>query len=98
MDPRQEELLTLVIESYIKNAEPIGSKFLVSFGDLDFSEATVRNELRELEQAGYLTHPHTSAGRIPTEKGYRHYVSQLNLEKSHISKNDSQTLLESFTE
>ena len=89
-------MLTLVIESYIKNAEPIGSKFLVSFGSLDFSEATVRNELRALEEDGFLTHPHTSAGRIPTEKGYRHYVSQLNLEKSNISKNDHKVLLDSF--
>ncbi len=98
MYSRQEELLTLVIESYIKNAEPIGSKFLVSFGGLDFSEATVRNELRALEESGYLTHPHTSAGRIPTEQGYRHYVNQINLEKSHISKNDSKILLDSFEE
>ncbi|MBI2037700.1 MAG: hypothetical protein HYT15_02080 [Candidatus Magasanikbacteria bacterium] len=98
MDNRKDKLLTLVIESYIKNAEPIGSKFLVSFGDLDFSEATVRNELRALEEEGYLTHPHTSAGRIPTEKGYRHYVNQLNLEKSSIPRNDYKTLADSFSE
>ncbi|OGH91373.1 MAG: hypothetical protein A2534_03795 [Candidatus Magasanikbacteria bacterium RIFOXYD2_FULL_39_9] len=98
MDNRKEKLLTMVIESYIKNAEPIGSKFLVSFGDLDFSEATVRNELRALEEEGFLTHPHTSAGRIPTEKGYRYYVDQLNLEKSHISKNDYKTLTDSLSE
>jgi heat-inducible transcriptional repressor len=95
MDSRQEQLLNLVIESYIKNAEPIGSKFLVFFGDLDYGEATVRNELRLLEEEGYLTHPHTSAGRIPTDKGYRHYISQLNLEKSRLSKNDSQILVDS---
>lgn len=95
MDSRQEELLTLVIESYIRNAEPVGSKFLVSFADLDCSEATVRNELRALEGAGYLTHPHTSAGRIPTEKGYRHYVDRLNFEKSSIPKHDYNVLLES---
>ena len=98
MDSRQEKLLNLLIETYIKNAEPVGSKFLVSFGDLEYGEATVRNELRELEEQGYLTHPHTSAGRIPTEKGYRHYVSQLNLEKSNIPKNDYKLLLDSLTE
>ncbi len=98
MDNRKEKLLTMVIESYIKNAEPIGSKFLVSFGGLDFSEATVRNELRALEEEGFLTHPHTSAGRIPTEKGYRYYVDQLNLEKSHISKNDYKALTDSLSE
>ncbi len=86
-------MATDVIESYIKNAEPVGSKFLVSIGDFDFGEATVRNELRELEEDGYLTHPHTSAGRIPTEKGYRYYVDQLNLEKSNIPKNDYQALV-----
>src|SRR3989339_911794 len=98
MDNRKEKLLTMVIESYIKNAEPIGSKFLVSEGGLDWSEATVRNELRALEEEGFLTHPHTSAGRIPTEKGYRYYVDQLNLEKSHISKNDYKTLTDSLSE
>ena len=98
MDNRKDKLLIMVIESYIKNAEPIGSKFLVSFGDLDFSEATVRNELRALEEEGFLTHPHTSAGRIPTEKGYRYYVDQLNLEKSHISKNDYKALTDSLSE
>jgi transcriptional regulator of heat shock response len=98
MDNRKEILLTLVIESYIKNAEPIGSKFLVSFGGLDFSEATVRNELRALEEEGFLMHPHTSAGRIPTEKGYRYYVDQLNLEKSSIPKNDYKTLVDSLSE
>lgn len=97
MDPRKQQLLTLVIESYIKNAEPVGSKFLVSIGDLDFGEATVRNELRTLEEDGYLTHPHTSAGRIPTEKGYRYYVDQLNLEKSNIPKNDFQTLVDAIS-
>jgi heat-inducible transcriptional repressor len=93
MDSRKHQLLTMVIEHYIKNAEPIGSKFLVSIGELDFGEATVRNELRELEEEGFLTHPHTSAGRIPTEKGYRYYVDQLNLENSNIPKNDFQSLV-----
>lgn len=98
MDSRKEKLLTMVIESYVKNAEPVGSKFLVSFGDLDFSEATVRNELRALEEEGYLTHPHTSAGRIPTEKGYRHYIQNLNLSKNNISKNDAKVLTQSLNQ
>lgn len=98
MDSRKHQLLTMVIEHYIKNAEPVGSKFLVSFGGLDFSEATVRNELRALEEEGYLMHPHTSAGRIPTERGYRYYVDQLNLEKNNIPKNDFKTLVDSLSE
>ncbi len=96
MDTRKEKILNLVIESYIANAEPIGSKFLVATEDLDLSEATVRNELRVLEEEGYLTHPHTSAGRIPTEKGYRYYIKNLNLAKSQISKNDGKILSSSL--
>jgi heat-inducible transcriptional repressor len=96
MDNRKEKILNLVIENYIANAEPVGSKFLVSAEGLDFSEATVRNELRALEAEGYLTHPHTSAGRIPTEKGYRYYIKNLNLAKSQISKNDGKVLTNSL--
>jgi len=88
MDARQEQLLKLVIEKHIETAEPIGSKFLVSDAELGWSEATVRNELRALEEEGYLSHPHTSAGRIPTAKGYRYFVDQLDLEKVKLSKKD----------
>lgn len=96
MNNRSEKILNLVIENYIANAEPVGSKFLVAHAGLDISEATVRNELRALEAEGYLSHPHTSAGRIPTEKGYRHYIKNLHLANSQISKNDSKTLSNSF--
>lgn len=98
MDKRKEELFNLVVENYIQHAEPVGSKFLVSEEKLDFSEATVRNELRTLEEEGYLTHPHTSAGRIPTEKGYRYYVDHLDLEKAKISKRDAGFLQNSLNE
>ena len=77
MDKRKELLLKLIVESYIKNAEPVGSNFLVLKSGLDISAPTVRNEMRELEEQGYLTHPHTSAGRIPTELGYQYYVENL---------------------
>lgn len=82
---RQEKILILVIENYIAAAEPVGSRFLVDEGDLEWSEATVRNELRALEEAGYLTHPHTSAGRVPTERGYRYYADRLALNKTRMS-------------
>lgn len=95
MNTRQEQLLTLVIEKYITTAQPIGSKFLVSEAGLDWSEATVRNELRELEEMGYLTHPHTSAGRIPTETGYKYYLSKIDWEKLKVGKKESEAL-ESF--
>lgn len=95
MNPRQEELLTLVIEKYIETAQPIGSKFLVSEAGLDWSEATVRNELRELEEQGFLTHPHTSAGRIPTEVGYKYYLEKTDWEKLKVGKKETDAL-ESF--
>jgi len=96
MEKRQETLLKLVIENYIDTAEPVGSRFLLSASGLDCGEATVRNELRALEEEGYLTHPHTSAGRIPTEKGYRFYLSQINFDKINVSKKD-EVFLQSIT-
>ncbi len=86
MDARPEKLLTLVIEHYVETAEPVGSRFLVDKGNLEWSEATVRNELRALEEAGYLTHPHTSAGRIPTQQGYHYYIERLNLTAAEATK------------
>ncbi|PIR03862.1 MAG: hypothetical protein COV59_04315 [Candidatus Magasanikbacteria bacterium CG11_big_fil_rev_8_21_14_0_20_39_34] len=79
MTERQEAILMFVIESYINTVEPIGSSFLSENSDFDVSGATIRNELRALEEMGYLTHPHTSAGRIPTELGYKYYVEHLDL-------------------
>jgi heat-inducible transcriptional repressor len=86
LEERQQKLLELVIEQYVATAEPVGSRFLVEVGGLDWSEATVRNELRTLEEAGYLTHPHTSAGRIPTIDGYRFYIDTISPEKLKVSK------------
>jgi heat-inducible transcriptional repressor len=77
MNERKEKILQLIVEQYIKHAEPVGSQFLVDEGSLEVSAPTVRNEMRELEEQGYLTHPHTSSGRIPTEKGYQYYVENL---------------------
>ncbi len=88
MEPRQEKLLKLVIENYIKTAEPIGSKFLSELGTLEVSGATIRNELSELEKAGYLTHPHTSAGRIPTELGYKYYVETILKEREESATSE----------
>ncbi|OGH88195.1 MAG: hypothetical protein A3J93_00435 [Candidatus Magasanikbacteria bacterium RIFOXYC2_FULL_42_28] len=89
MEKRLSELLNLVIKTHIKTAEPIGSRFLVEKCDLGRGEATVRNELRELEEQGYLRHPHTSAGRIPTEKGYRYYLKNLDLARAKLTKKDN---------
>lgn len=89
MEPRREELLQLVIEKHIATAEPVGSRFLVDEVGFDWSEATVRNELRALEEEGFLTHPHTSAGRIPTEKGYRYYLDKIDWSKTTQGKREA---------
>lgn len=74
---RQKFLLTLVIHEYIKTAQPIGSRHLVDRYKLEMSPATVRNEMGLLTERGYLRQPHTSAGRVPTEEGYRYFVGRL---------------------
>jgi len=77
LEPRSEAILRAVIEEYVLTAAPVGSQALVERRDLGVSSATVRNIMAELEAAGYLTHPHTSAGRVPTDAGYRLYVEAL---------------------
>ena len=77
LDPRSQQVLRAVIDEYVATAEPVGSQTLVERYNLGVSSATVRNVLAELEAAGYLTHPHTSAGRIPTDAGYRLYVESV---------------------
>ncbi len=77
LDDRKAEILRAVVEEYIETAVPVGSSRIVQAGDLQVSAATVRNELSVLEREGYLVQPHTSAGRVPTDKGYRFFVDQL---------------------
>jgi len=74
---RQETILALVVHEYIESAEPVGSRSLVERYSLGVSSATVRNEMVELTDAGLLRQPHTSAGRVPTEEGYRYFVRRL---------------------
>src|SRR5205085_11414135 len=74
---RQQEILRRVIEEYVATGQPVGSKALVERASLTVSASTVRNDLAELESLGLLTHPHTSAGRVPTERGYRFYADVL---------------------
>jgi len=77
LSERQQRILGLVVESYLDSGKPVGSKALASRSELDWSASTVRAELAELESGGYLTHPHTSAGRVPTDTGYRFYADAL---------------------
>lgn len=77
LSDRQRLILELVIREYVASATPVGSRTLSENYDLGISPATVRNEMAALEEQGYLTHPHTSAGRIPTDRGYRYFVERL---------------------
>ena len=77
LSQRQQELLRRVVEEYVSTGQPVGSKTLVERGSLAVSSSTVRNDLAELERRGLMMHPHTSAGRVPTEAGYRLYVDEL---------------------
>jgi len=77
MDDRRQKIFEIVVEEYIKRAEPISSNFINENYDFGVSPATIRAELALLEEDGYLAHPHTSSGRVPTEKGYRFFVDNL---------------------
>jgi heat-inducible transcriptional repressor len=77
LSERQRQILRGVVESYVSTGQPVGSRTLVEGTRLDVSSSTVRSELAELEARGLLTHPHTSAGRVPTERGYRYYADRL---------------------
>ncbi|WP_199624729.1 heat-inducible transcriptional repressor HrcA [Paenibacillus alkalitolerans] len=77
LSERQKLILTAIIDDYIRSAEPVGSRSISKRGDVGFSPATIRNEMSDLEELGYLEQPHTSAGRIPSHKGYRYYVDNL---------------------
>jgi transcriptional regulator of heat shock response len=76
MNDRQAQLLTAIIEEFIRSAEPVGSKNILASGTFDVCGATIRNEMRLLSDEGYIVQPHTSAGRVPTTKGYRLYVEK----------------------
>ena len=77
LDERKRLVLRAVIDSYIETAEPVGSRTIARKHDLGVSPATIRNEMADLEETGYLQQPHVSAGRIPSDKGYRFYVDAL---------------------
>jgi heat-inducible transcriptional repressor len=77
LSERQQTVLRLIIQEYVSSATPVSSKTISSDYNLGVSSATIRNEMAALEEMGYLTHPHTSAGRVPTEAGYRYFVQKL---------------------
>ncbi|HEY7280383.1 MAG TPA: heat-inducible transcriptional repressor HrcA [Actinomycetota bacterium] len=77
LGPRKQAVLRAVVEEYVRTGEPVGSETVSERGNLGVSSATIRNEMAALEELGYLSHPHTSAGRAPTDLGYRRYVDML---------------------
>ena len=77
LDERKIKILNAIIQTYLDTGEPVGSRTISRFTDLGLSSATIRNEMSDLEEMGYIFSPHTSAGRIPTDKGYRFYVDNL---------------------
>lgn len=77
LSKRKKQILRSIIEAHISLGEPVGSKYLMNNSDIQFSSATIRNEMAELEEMGYLEHLHTSSGRVPTKLGYRFYVDSL---------------------
>ncbi len=77
LDQRKVVILTTIIKNYLETGEPVGSRTISKYSGLNLSSATIRNEMSDLEEMGYIVQPHTSAGRIPSDKGYRFYVDQL---------------------
>ena len=81
LDARKVTILKAIIKTYLETGEPVGSRTISKFSDLKLSSATIRNEMSDLAEMGYIIPPHTSAGRIPSDKGYRFYVDQILSEK-----------------
>jgi heat-inducible transcriptional repressor len=92
---RQRLTLALIIHTYVETAQPVGSKALIERYKLDTSSATIRNDMVELTDAGYLRQPYTSAGRVPTEEGYRYFVRQL-MGQTELPMNTRRTITHQF--
>ncbi len=81
LDERKYKILQAIIQNYLETGEPVGSRTIAKYTDLNLSSATIRNEMADLEESGYILQPHASAGRIPSDKGYRLYVDHMMKEK-----------------
>ena len=94
LDERKTKILNAIIRNYLETGEPVGSRTLSKYTDLKLSSATIRNEMADLEDLGYIFQPHTSAGRIPSDKGYRFYVDLLMEKKEQEISEREDALLE----
>src|ERR1700724_3563332 len=97
LDKRKAYMLVTVVYEYIATAEPAGSNTLTQKYNLGVSSGTVRNEMAELEAGGYLVQPHTSAGRVPSDAGYRMYVDRL-MPPEQLTKDDTRRIRDQFRE
>src|ERR1051326_7113527 len=94
---RQKKILALVVHEYINKPEPVGSKYLAERFLTSISSATIRNDLAALEELGYVVAPHTSAGRVPTEAGYRYFVKRL-LDEGELSAEEQKSIANEFNQ
>lgn len=92
LDDRKIKILRAIVANYLETGEPVGSRTISKYTDLNLSSATIRNEMADLEEMGYIVQPHTSAGRIPTDAGYRFYVDRLMEEKEEVEEVKSSLL------
>lgn len=95
LNERRSTLLNLIIEDYVETALPVGSQYIVRRHRIPFSSATIRNEMARLEEEGYITQPHTSAGRVPSDKGYRYYVEAL-MSEEQLGRDERETIRHQF--
>ena len=94
LDDRKLTILKAVVRNYLETGEPVGSRTISKYTDLNLSSATIRNEMADLEERGYIVQPHTSAGRIPSDKGYRLYVDNMLEEKEKEVEEMKELLLQ----
>ena len=94
LDERKTKILQAIIKNYLETGEPVGSRTISKYTDLNLSSATIRNEMADLEELGFIIQPHTSAGRIPSDKGYRFYVDAMMLEHEKEVEQLKDVLLE----
>jgi heat-inducible transcriptional repressor len=92
---RRSRILRLIVDEYVESAMPVGSETMVRKYRLPVSPATIRNEMARLEEQGYITHPHTSAGRVPSDKGYRYYIESL-MEEQDLTQEERETIRHQF--
>ncbi|MBI5207653.1 MAG: heat-inducible transcription repressor HrcA [Candidatus Firestonebacteria bacterium] len=96
LDERSKKILQAIVQNYIKTAQPVGSRNIARHYKLGISPATIRNVMNDLEELGLIMQPHTSAGRIPTHKGYRYYVDTL-MDRSKLTKQEEEEIQKNYT-